>query len=71
MGIWDWGFGIGPNPQSPIPNHHLKNNFFQINIIIIYIKKIIKIKNKTELNNNFLINTKNVKQQKINYRNRR
>jgi len=20
MGIGDWGFGIGPNPQSPIPN---------------------------------------------------
>jgi len=20
MGIGDWGWGIGPNPQSPIPN---------------------------------------------------
>jgi len=20
LGIGDWGFGIGPNPQSPIPN---------------------------------------------------
>jgi len=20
MGDWDWGLGIGPNPQSPIPN---------------------------------------------------
>jgi len=20
MGIGDWGLGIGPNPQSPIPN---------------------------------------------------
>jgi len=20
MGIGDWGFGIRPNPQSPIPN---------------------------------------------------
>jgi len=26
MGIGDWGLGIGPNPQSPIPNP-------QINII--------------------------------------
>jgi len=22
MGIGDWGLGIGPNPQSPIPNPH-------------------------------------------------
>jgi len=26
MGIGDWGLGIGPNPQSPIPNPHLLNN---------------------------------------------
>jgi len=30
MGIGDWGLGIGPNPQSPIPNPHL---VFNINII--------------------------------------
>jgi len=24
MGIGDWGLGIGPNPQSPIPNPHTK-----------------------------------------------
>jgi len=23
MGIGDWGLGIGPNPQSPIPNPKL------------------------------------------------
>jgi len=23
MGIGDWGLGIGPNPQSPIPNNIL------------------------------------------------
>jgi len=23
VGIGDWGLGIGPNPQSPIPNPHL------------------------------------------------
>jgi hypothetical protein len=36
MGIGDWGLGIGPNPQSPIPMEY---------------KKIIKIKkrNKEEL----------------------
>jgi len=30
MGIGDWGLGIGPNPQSPIPNplinYILRNN---------------------------------------------
>jgi len=26
LGIVDWGFGIGPNPQSPIPNPHLIND---------------------------------------------
>jgi len=25
MGIGDWGLGIGPNPQSPIPNPQLIN----------------------------------------------
>jgi len=28
LGIGDWGLGIGPNPQSPIPNPQ---------IIIIYL----------------------------------
>jgi len=26
MGIGDWGLGIGPNPQSPIPNPQLIAN---------------------------------------------
>ena len=32
LGIGDWGLGIGPNPQSPIPNpqsiFNLKQNYF-------------------------------------------
>jgi len=24
MGIGDWGLGIGPNPQSPIPKYYNK-----------------------------------------------
>jgi len=24
MGIGDWGLGIGPNPQSPIPNPQIQ-----------------------------------------------
>jgi len=26
MGIGDWGLGIGPNPQSPIPNPQIDIN---------------------------------------------
>jgi len=37
LGIGDWGLGIGPNPQSPIPNPQYyistKNNFVQFYII--------------------------------------
>jgi len=25
LGIGDWGLGIGPNPQSPIPNPQVKD----------------------------------------------
>jgi len=25
LGIGDWGLGIGPNPQSPIPNPQIAN----------------------------------------------
>ena len=42
MGIGDWGLGIGPNPQSPIPNSYLelgkyknlKNKFVIFRILI-------------------------------------
>ena len=33
MGIGDWGLGIGPNPQSPIP----KPQTFLIKTFIIYL----------------------------------
>ena len=43
MGIGDWGLGIGPNPQSPIPNpqiilvsNYLTNILIYV-IIILYI----------------------------------
>jgi len=29
LGIGDWGLGIGPNPQSPIPNPQL--NYINFN----------------------------------------
>ena len=29
VGIGDWGLGIGPNPQSPIPNPQKVNNIFK------------------------------------------
>ena len=37
-GIGDWGLGIGPNPQSPIPNPHITNNKTKTNKIINIIK---------------------------------
>jgi len=27
LGIGDWGLGIGPNPQSPIPNPQISAKF--------------------------------------------
>ena len=33
LGIGDWGLGIGPNPQSPIPNP-----LFKLNILLYYNK---------------------------------
>ena len=43
MGDWgfgDGGLGIGPNPQSPIPNPQIKNIFMKFNNKKI--KKVIK-----------------------------
>jgi hypothetical protein len=31
LGIGDWGLGIGPNPQSPIPNPHYKELIYFLN----------------------------------------
>jgi len=31
MGIGDWGLGIGPNPQSPIPNPQYSNTLIYNN----------------------------------------
>ena len=33
MGIGDWGLGIGPNPQSPIPNPQIKHFIEVISIL--------------------------------------
>jgi hypothetical protein len=35
MGIGDWGLGIGPNPQSPIPKNYFKNFYFMIPTLLI------------------------------------
>jgi len=35
MGIGDWGLGIGPNPQSPIPQSPIPNPQSPIYIILI------------------------------------
>jgi len=36
LGIGDWGLGIGPNPQSPIPNPQKVAINNKINYIIKY-----------------------------------
>ena len=58
MGIGDWGLGIGPNPQSPIPNPHyfillsiyirlITSANFNINkLYLIYNKNKGHLKNK-------------------------
>ena len=33
LGIGDWGLGIGPNPQSPIPNPQNINKYLGVYII--------------------------------------
>jgi hypothetical protein len=43
IGDGDWGLGIGPNPQSPIPNPHPQSPIPTYNIIKMksfFIKKI-------------------------------
>ena len=42
MGIGDWGLGLGPNPQSPIPNPQSK--YFSLLNKIIKIFRINKFK---------------------------
>jgi len=39
LGIGDWGLGIVPNPQSPIPNPQLTNYI----TIILYYYNILKL----------------------------
>jgi len=34
----DWGLGIGPNPQSPIPINEYEN-YFYIKYLLIFRKK--------------------------------
>jgi len=39
MGIGDWGLGIGPNPQSPIPNPqylYILKQILLINLINLF-----------------------------------
>ena len=45
MGIGDWGLGIGPNPQSPIPNPQILPFYLnKINNSLIYKKNNISFK---------------------------
>jgi hypothetical protein len=42
LGIGDWGLGIGPNPQSPIPKKEIKIKSLFI-IYSLYIFEDLKI----------------------------
>jgi len=44
MGIGDWGLGIGPNPQSPIPNPQ-SNNKPKVYMLCNYLLISIKVMN--------------------------
>jgi len=45
MGIGDWGLGIGPNPQSPIPNPLSFTIIFKYYLILtFYLIFILNIK---------------------------
>jgi hypothetical protein len=57
LGIGDWGLGIGPNPQSPIPNPQFlqKNNLKIFNYFPIF-QKLIDLKNSNK-DNLFYSNT--------------
>jgi len=67
VGIGDWGWGIGPNPQSPIPNPQSPipkqniifkeefNNYKLKKFLLIYIFKFTK-KNGIILKFNYLLN---------------
>jgi hypothetical protein len=55
LGIGDWGLGIGPNPQSPIPifikvYFFAYKKYFEIMLICIFNKIIVKIFKNLKLN---------------------
>jgi len=48
LGIGDWGLGIGPNPQSPIPKNYQYLQFIKLknqNNSILILEQKNKIKN--------------------------
>jgi hypothetical protein len=51
LGIGDWGLGIGPNPQSPIPISIFSFFIYITNIISNILKIIINNINKEQNNN--------------------
>jgi len=59
MGIGDWGLGIGPNPQSPIPKFKLSylisNNLLYFTIIILNYKLTYLNRNNLNFLRNHLI----------------
>jgi hypothetical protein len=52
LGIGDWGLGIGPNPQSPIPNHNKKEILNKNELNINHIGDNDKLKHIKNTNSN-------------------
>jgi len=44
LGIGDWGLGIGPNPQSPIPNPQYQFNYLINNLNNVIIISLLNVK---------------------------
>jgi len=41
LGIGDWGLGIGPNPQSPIPNPLYTSLIYTIIILELLLQQLL------------------------------
>jgi len=54
LGIGDWGLGIGPNPQSPIPNPQLNNS------LAYKLLKLLRLENNIFIIKNYYLNNNNI-----------
>jgi len=61
LGIGDWGLGIGPNPQSPIPIYKYIYNKLKISFKInIYKDKLFLTYKRNKFPKNIIMLTQNI-----------